>query len=317
MKRLFLEDNNLPPKKRIKIVLPTKKIGLIDELIEKVDNELEHNEIEFLRDVSNKLKNLKKNMRKKKKLAPSVLPSSPSLPLSVIPSSLPSVLPLPVLPLSVLPLSLPLSVLPSSLPLSVLPSPYGIFIKKIIKQRNKEIRNNIWKDSNFKKLIKLQKNNVGNTGETFVKDICKKCDISNDINGEKMKGHGIGDGFINNKSIEIKTAYRGSKYTSFQHELGEIPWKSDFMIFIDVDINCLYFTIFKNFTEEFYKNTDNQKCDPYFPTKIITWRKRKGSFKLDTSIQINENNVIKGNTMKITEITSLELVKDYIMIKIN
>ena len=33
------------------------------------------------------------------------------------------------------------------------------------------------------------------------------------------------------------------------------------------------------------------KCSPYFNTKSITWRKQKGAFKLDTTININEKNI--------------------------
>jgi hypothetical protein len=55
----------------------------------------------------------------------------------------------------------------------------------------------------------------------------------------------------------------------------------------------MYITIFPNFTEEFYKKSgvdSSNKCYPYFPTKSVTWRKQKGAFKLDTSININETN---------------------------
>jgi hypothetical protein len=60
----------------------------------------------------------------------------------------------------------------------------------------------------------------------------------------------------------------------------------------------MYITIFKNFSEEFYKKSglnNKYKCVPYFPTKSITWRKRKGAFKLDTSININEKNKYTNN----------------------
>ena len=55
----------------------------------------------------------------------------------------------------------------------------------------------------------------------------------------------------------------------------------------------MYITIFKNFTEDFYKKSgiDNlKKCEPYFPTRSICWRKQKGAFKLTTSRNINEKN---------------------------
>lgn len=95
------------------------------------------------------------------------------------------------------------------------------------------------------------------------------------------------------KTCEIKTARLGSTGNSFQHELGEDPWKADYMIFFDIAPEKMYITIFENFTQEFYKKSgidSTNKCIPYFPTKSITWRKQKGAFKLDTSININDKN---------------------------
>jgi len=70
-----------------------------------------------------------------------------------------------------------------------------------------------------------------------------------------------------------------------------VPWKAEFMIFLDIAPKKIYITIFKNFTREFYEKSGRDcgiKCEPYFPTKSITWRKQKGAFKLDTSMNINE-----------------------------
>ena len=76
------------------------------------------------------------------------------------------------------------------------------------------------------------------------------------------------------------------------------------MIFLDIAPEKMYLTIFPNFTEEFYKNSGRDssiKCEPYFPTKSITWRKKIGAFKLDTTVKINEAN---PNTFIIDENTS-------------
>ena len=191
-----------------------------------------------------------------------------------------------------------------------------IFIEMINIQRNKEIKNDIWNDSNYKDIVKLQSNNVGNVGETFIQIICNYCNIKADIDGLKTKasGGGVGDGIINNKSIEIKTSYRGSIFPTFQHELGENPWKSEIMLFIDIAPDCIYITIFNNFTEDFYKS--GKKCIPYFPTKSITWRKGSGAFKLDTTIKINEENIINGYTFKITKDITVNDLKIFILSKI-
>jgi hypothetical protein len=186
----------------------------------------------------------------------------------------------------------------------------------INKQKQKEEITDIWKNSAYKDLVKLQSNNVGNVGETFIQNICDNCKIDSQVDGSKTKElyGGLGDGLILNKSIEIKTSHRGSTSPSFQHELGETPWKAEFMIFIDVAPMCIYLTIFKNFVETFYKS--GAKCDPYFKSKSITWRKGTGAFKLDTTVKINEENILKGHTFRIDSKVCLNELKGFILSKI-
>jgi hypothetical protein len=180
-------------------------------------------------------------------------------------------------------------------------SPYNCFINEISSQTEKENSKNIWENSDFKDLPKLQSNNVGIVGEKFIEKICKKTNIESSIDGTKTKKLG-GDGLIKNKKIEIKTAHIGNNLSSFQHELGEKPWLADYMVFLDIETTFVYLTIFKNFTEEHYKS--GNKCTPIFPNKKITQRKGMGAFKLDTSININELCVKNGNSIKITKSTS-------------
>jgi hypothetical protein len=183
------------------------------------------------------------------------------------------------------------------------------------KHFNKQKRD-IWKDCEWKNISELENDDVGGVGETIINSFCKEAGIESDIDGTKTKkvGGGIGDGQIKGKNCEIKTARMGCSGNSFQHELGEVPWKADYMIFLDITPNQMYITIFKNFDEEFYKNSgkDNSvKCNPVFPTKSITWRKQKGAFKLDTSVKINEKNINKftfrfdKDTVEFTEFKSL------------
>ena len=145
-----------------------------------------------------------------------------------------------------------------------------------------------------------------------VQKICENTNIISTIDGVKTKqiGGGSGDGSIMGKTVEIKISHQGCSNTSFQHELGECPWKASFMIFIDISPKNIYMTIFKNFTEETYKGCG--KCIPYFPNKSITWRKKSGAFKLDTTIAINEKNIENGYTCKIDENTPLQYIKEYI-----
>lgn len=197
-------------------------------------------------------------------------------------------------------------------------SPASCAIKCIDIQKEKEKSKNVWGDSNYNDITKLESNNVGEVGETFLEDLCRKADIQSNIDGTKtkQKGGGVGDGEIKNKSNEIKTARLGNGGSkSFQHELGEYPWKAEYMTFIDFSPTDIYLTIFKNWSEDFYKESGmdkSKKCLPYFPSKTITQRKGGFNFKLDTSLPINEENVKRGYTLKITENTTFMDVKNYI-----
>ena len=191
-------------------------------------------------------------------------------------------------------------------------NPHEMFISLIHQQVQKEKKQNIWENSPYKDLVKLQSNNVGNVGEDLLNGICEVSGIPACCDGSKTKkiGGGDGDGNILDMSIEIKTAHQGSTYKTFQHELGEVPWKSKFMLLVDVSPQCIYLTIFRNFDEETYKS--GKKLPRLFKTKQVTWRKKKGAFKLDTSVSINEKNIVDGNTIKITPASSNEDVALFI-----
>jgi hypothetical protein len=115
---------------------------------------------------------------------------------------------------------------------------------------------------------------------------------------------------VNGKTVEIKTAHQGCSSPSFQHELGEKPWGSNYMTFLDISPQCIYLTIFKNFEEAEYKSEG--KLKRLFTTKTVTWRKQMGAFKLDTTVAINEKNVKAGNTIKITQATPMSEIGDFI-----
>ena len=198
-----------------------------------------------------------------------------------------------------------------------LKTPFQTFTTEIDKQREIEGSVNIWENSvfiNFPKLQTAQRR--GDVGEGFIQAICQELNIESSIDGlsNKQIGGGGKDGIIMGHTVEIKTAYQGSKSTSFQHELGEKPWLSEFMIFINVAPQCLYITIFKNFTEEVYKG--HGKLAPVFPTTSVTWRKNEGAFKLDTTIAINETNCIGeySHTFKLTAESKFdEKLKNFIL----
>lgn len=173
--------------------------------------------------------------------------------------------------------------------------PFHIIVKLIKEQFLVKKARGIWDLSQLKLISKLENDDVGKVGEKIINTLCQISGIESNIDGTKTKkkGGGMGDGIIKEKICEIKTARVGCDNKSFQHELGEVPWIADFMIFLDISPDQIYITIFENFTEEFYKKSGNDntiKCCPVFPTKSITWRKGKGAFKFDTSRSINDKN---------------------------
>lgn len=185
----------------------------------------------------------------------------------------------------------------------------NIIVNLANEERKKETDYSLlWRTSQFRVFLNMKPNNIGLVGEKFIHEICKLNQIQSTIN-EKNKDNG--DGFINSRSIEIKTALLGNCAQSFQHELGEIPWKTEYVIFLDISPNCVYLTIFKNFQKEHYMN--KKKCEPYFPTKKITRRKNIGAFKLDTTPKINELNCLNGYTLKITNDTKTETIGNFIL----
>ena len=169
--------------------------------------------------------------------------------------------------------------------------------------RRKAEEEDIWKTSKFRSISKLGCDRVGKAGEQIVSKLLEISEIPSNINGieTKMVGGGSGDGWIfkESETVEIKTARQGNKGETFQHELGEVPWKAKNMMFLDFTPDKIYMTIFPNFTREFYfesGNDKNKKCVDIFPTKSITHRKKCGAFKLDTTIKINDENTISTKT---------------------
>jgi hypothetical protein len=162
-------------------------------------------------------------------------------------------------------------------------------IAVIAKQREKEVKANIWAGSPWEGVSHLECNNVGIVGEQFVQQMCDLASIQANIDGATTKelGGGCGDGTIKGKTVEIKCARQSTGASqSFQHELGEKPWKAEFMLFFDISPSKFYITLFKNFTEQHYKS--GEKCAPVIPTRKVCWRKKTGAFKLDTTVKINE-----------------------------
>jgi hypothetical protein len=190
---------------------------------------------------------------------------------------------------------------------------HNIILSSIRAMTVKAHQKDIWENSPYKDFTTLQINDRGIVGETGVNNVCRATGIDADCDGSKTKkiGGGEGDGTIMNIPVEIKTAHQGCKSSSFQHELGEVPWRgAKYMIFVDIATECIYLTIFKNFDEKTYKS--KEKLPRVFTTKKITWRKEQGAFKLDTTVKINEQSVKDGHAIKITPTTSNDTIASFI-----
>jgi hypothetical protein len=188
-------------------------------------------------------------------------------------------------------------------------TPSTLLSKIIEEQRRKEEKNDLWINSFYRDITKLQSNNVGIVGEKLIQGICSQCNIKSNIDGSRMKtrGGGAGDGPIKDKSCEVKTAHLGISGT-FQHELGEHPWKSNYLVFVDITPESFFLTILKNFTESHYK-CKGSKCAPHFPNKTITRRKEQGNFKFDTSVKLNRKS---SATIEITKTTTMSELGEFI-----
>ncbi len=64
---------------------------------------------------------------------------------------------------------------------------HNILLNIIQQQKQKEDNNDIWKNSPYKDLVKLQSNNIGIVGELLVDNICRISNIDADCNGLKTK----------------------------------------------------------------------------------------------------------------------------------
>jgi hypothetical protein len=191
----------------------------------------------------------------------------------------------------------------------------GMLTSIVNMQFEKKQKKDIWENSPWTHIAELENDYVGKVGEQFLQQICDAAGIDASIDGTKTKeiGGGMGDGVINGRSVEIKTARAGTGSTiSFQHELGEKPWIAEFMAFIDIAPDKFYLSIFPNFSEEQYKS--GCKCEPFFPTRSVCWRKKQGAFKLDTTESLNatQSTVENPHTFSWTPKTSFAEVGDFI-----
>jgi hypothetical protein len=159
-------------------------------------------------------------------------------------------------------------------------------IKKIVQQRE-----DIWKNSIFKPLIDLPIDTRGNWGESFISDTLsnnRKFSIKWDENC--IDPDGKYDIIINKKRVEVKTAFRGTKTHSWQHEnlYSDHAW--DKILFVDVDVDGIYFTVL-NFNQMYF-----DKAHPVFGRKPTLRKNQTDKYKFDLSIKNIQKGIEHGLT---------------------
>lgn len=184
------------------------------------------------------------------------------------------------------------------------PEVFGIpkDIRRVIEDEKKKEYVVKWRYGIYKGIDGMKANTVGVTGERIVQLLCDRVGIAATIDGTKTRRRcgGCGDGTINGYTVEIKTARKGVSGT-YQHELGEHPWKADKLIFIDIDRDQCWLSIMSNFTKAYYL-VHKRKATPYF-NKMITRRKEScpetsGAYRLtltDSDLMGNSMNTVRIN----------------------
>ena len=88
----------------------------------------------------------------------------------------------------------------------------GMLTSIVNTQFERKQKKDIWENSPWKHIAELENDYVGKVGEQFLQQICDAVGLDASIDGTKTKeiGGGVGDGVINGRSVEIKTARAGT-----------------------------------------------------------------------------------------------------------
>ena len=182
-------------------------------------------------------------------------------------------------------------------------SPIGLLQSISNKLYYNEILTCVWRYSPLENLNKLKNDTSGKAGELFVEILCKKSNIPYVYNQDINSKDGTYDIIIEDRRVEIKTAKLG-KNKGFQHEsIRENGY--DYLLFIDVLPSYFYMTIIPRFDLSQKNNFLKRKA-----------HLRKGSsniFKLDLTENILKNLVKEGHSITISEETTLQEVRNFII----
>ena len=183
-------------------------------------------------------------------------------------------------------------------------NPIDIMREAIATQKNKQDKNNPWKDSLFEDIDKLKNDFSGKVGETVIAEIFKLAGLDISYTEDcTNQNDGTYDIVTNNKRLEIKTARMGSD-KNFQHESLR-DCGSDYFVFLDIEPDKYYLTIFSS-------NFNFKSQHPILGRKPHL---RKGStnvYKFDFSFSTIKKGLEKGVTIEINPTTRSEDIVNFI-----
>jgi len=143
-----------------------------------------------------------------------------------------------------------------------------------------------WDKSKWSYFCKLSKQDKLESIKLFIYRLCCLSNIKVTIRQNIFQ--------IHKKSFKIYVSVSPNKRGLYQlnehYILGQSPWKTDYLMFINVRHNKIYMTIIKNFTENYYRITSsnfNFVHSDDTPIDSIQWNK----FTKDFSIIIKKSNL--------------------------
>ena len=141
---------------------------------------------------------------------------------------------------------------------------------------------NPWDSSPFHFIVNATLDERGSWGEKFLFELCKEkeIEVSWDDASNTNQINGTYDLLIEDKRVEVKTAYRG-KNNSWQHEGILSDSVYDTLVLIDIDYDCIHINMIPQSHIAKYAPTGEK--DPIFKKKYTQRQKEEGKFKFDFS----------------------------------
>ena len=152
---------------------------------------------------------------------------------------------------------------------------------------------NRWLGSEFEPIVRLSNDERGKFGEELINSIATKTNLPVVFEGDSNINNqdGVFDILINNKRCEVKLATLDVN-NSFQHEnlYADSVW--DYVIFVDVVQDGIYFTVMS------YDEFNVNERHPIFNRKPTLRKSQSDKFKFDLSLKSMELGVNCGLTVK-------------------